>query len=154
MLSNAHSIDVDIFFTGGAQGTLESERQVPSNVVQFLRTLFPSGEINIEDASFQEISGSIPAHHSMASSSVANVQESESRTSDEGMFLSNIFHQIMPFTSQRGNEPDMSSVEANASERQNIPDSSAQVSNSDETASDLFVVLLILNEQDFICCKL
>ncbi|KGN60751.1 ubiquitin-like domain-containing protein CIP73 [Cucumis sativus] len=120
---------------GGAQGTLESERQVPSNVVQFLRTLFPGGEINIEDASFQEISGSIPAHHSMASSSIANVQESESRTTDEGMFLSNIFHQIMPFTAQGGNEPDMPSVEANASERQNTPDSSAQASNRDAETS-------------------
>ncbi|XP_038889778.1 ubiquitin-like domain-containing protein CIP73 isoform X2 [Benincasa hispida] len=120
---------------GGAQGTLESERQVPSNVVQFLRTLFPGGEINIEDASFQEISGSIPTHPSMASSSVANVQESESRTSDEGMFLSNIFHQIMPFTSQRGNEPDMPSVEANTSEHQNVPDSSTQASNGDAETS-------------------
>lgn len=83
----------------------------------------------------------------MASSSIANVQESESRTTDEGMFLSNIFHQIMPFTAQGGNEPDMPSVEANASERQNTPDSSAQVSNSDKTACDLFIVLLILNKQ-------
>ena len=41
----------------------------------------------------------------------------------------------MPFTSQRGNEPDMSSVEANASERQNIPDSSAQASNGDAETS-------------------
>lgn len=82
----------------------------------------------------------------MASSSVANVQESESRTTDEGMFLSNIFHQIMPFTAQ-GGEPDMPSVEANASERQNTPDSSAQVSNSDKTACDLFIVLPILKEQ-------
>ncbi|XP_023545426.1 large proline-rich protein bag6-B isoform X2 [Cucurbita pepo subsp. pepo] len=114
-----------------AQGNLESERQVPSNVVQFLRTLFPGGEINIEDASFQEISGSVPAHHSMvASSSVSNVQESDPRTTDEGMFLSNIFHQIMPFTSQRGNDPDMPSVEANASENRNVSDSSAQASSN------------------------
>ncbi|XP_022946657.1 large proline-rich protein BAG6 isoform X1 [Cucurbita moschata] len=114
-----------------AQGNLESERQVPSNVVQFLRTLFPGGEINIEDASFQEISGSVPAHHSMvASSSVSNVQESDPRTTDEGMFLSNIFHQIMPFASQRGNDPDMPSVEANASENRNVSDSSAQASSN------------------------
>lgn len=137
------------FYTGEPQSNLESERQVPSNVVQFLRTLFPGGEINIEDASFQEISGSVPAHHSMASSSVVNVQESEPRTTDEGMFLSNIFHQIMPFTSQRANEPDVPSVEANASERRNISDSSAQVSNSDGNASDLFIALLIWNKQGF-----
>ncbi|XP_022143043.1 large proline-rich protein BAG6 isoform X2 [Momordica charantia] len=117
---------------GGPQSNLESERQVPSNVVQFLRTLFPGGEINIEDASFQEISGSVPA---VASSSVSNVQESEPRTTDEGMFLSNIFHQIMPFTSQRGNESDVPSVEPNASERRNVSGSSMQGSNGDAETS-------------------
>ncbi|KAG7021194.1 Large proline-rich protein BAG6 [Cucurbita argyrosperma subsp. argyrosperma] len=82
------------------------QRHVPSNVVQFLQTLFPGGEINIEDGSFQEISGS-----------AVNVQESEPRTTGEGMFLSNFFHQIMPFTSRRGNESNVPSGEANASER-------------------------------------
>lgn len=79
----------------------------------------------------------------VASSSVSNVQESDPRTTDEGMFLSNIFHQIMPFTSQRGNDPDMPSVEANASENRNVSDSSAQVIDSDQIASDLLIALLI-----------
>ena len=98
---------------------MESEGHVPSNVVQFLQTLFPGGEINIEDGSFQEISGS-----------AVNVQESEPRTTGEGMFLSNFFHQIMPFTSRRHNESNVPSEEANASERRNISDSSAQVRTS------------------------
>ncbi|KAG6586348.1 Ubiquitin-like domain-containing protein CIP73, partial [Cucurbita argyrosperma subsp. sororia] len=103
----------------GIQNNMESEGHVPSNVVQFLQTLFPGGEINIEDGSFQEISGS-----------AVNVQESEPRTTGEGMFLSNFFHQIMPFTSRRGNESNVPSGEANASERRNISDSSAQASSN------------------------
>ncbi|XP_022965612.1 large proline-rich protein bag6-B-like isoform X2 [Cucurbita maxima] len=103
----------------GTQNNMESEVHVPSTVVQFLQTLFPGGEINIEDGSFQEISGS-----------AVNVQESEPRTTGEGMFLSNFFHQIMPFTSRRGNESNVPSGEANASECLNISDSSAQVSSN------------------------
>ncbi|XP_022937626.1 large proline-rich protein bag6-B-like isoform X2 [Cucurbita moschata] len=103
----------------GIQNNMESEGHVPSNVVQFLQTLFPGGEINIEDGSFQEISGS-----------AVNVQESEPRTTGEGMFLSNFFHQIMPFTSRRGNESNVPSGEANTSERRNISDSSAQASSN------------------------
>lgn len=142
------------FSTGGPQSNLETERQVPSNVVQFLRTLFPGGEINIEDASFQEISGSVPAQHSTASSSIVNVQESEPRTTDEGMFLSNIFHQIMPFTSQRGNEPDMPSVDSNTSERRNVSDSSARVSNSDDRLYSFHCSTNFKLSRGFICWKL
>ena len=31
----------------------ESERQIPSSVLQFLRTFFPGGEIHVEDSSVQ-----------------------------------------------------------------------------------------------------
>uniref|UniRef100_A0A2N9FXD6 Ubiquitin-like domain-containing protein n=1 Tax=Fagus sylvatica TaxID=28930 RepID=A0A2N9FXD6_FAGSY len=127
--SNARSVNINILSAGGTQNNPDSDRQLPSSVMQFLRTLFPGGEIHVEEASSQETArGSVP-EHAGTSNGVTNAMEPEPRVSDEGIFLSNMLRQIIPLVSQQaGVEPDARlTEETNTSENRLPQDSSTQV---------------------------
>lgn len=128
--SNARSVNINILSAGGTQNNPDSDRQLPSSVVQFLRTLFPGGEIHVEEASSQETARGAVPEHAGTSNGVMNAMEPEPRVSDEGIFLSNMLRRIIPLISQQaGVEPDgRHTEETNTSEDRLPRDSSSQVS--------------------------
>ncbi|KAM4125527.1 hypothetical protein ACJW30_01G318700 [Castanea mollissima] len=131
--SNARSVNINILSAGGTQNNPDSDRQLPSSVVQLLRTLFPGGEIHVEEASSQETArGAVPGHAG-TSNGVMNAMEPEPRVSDEGIFLSNMLRQIIPLISQQaGVEPDGRHMEETNTSEDRLPrDSSSQAENSD-----------------------
>nr|XP_029143472.1 ubiquitin-like domain-containing protein CIP73 isoform X1 [Arachis hypogaea] len=118
--SNSRVVNINILAAGGAQNNQESERQLPNSVLQFIRTLFPGGEIHVEDLNLQGTnSGSTPEQ--AATARAAQAPEAEPRVSDEGRFLSNILREIIPLVSQQTGSG------RNPSEEQAAQDSSSQV---------------------------
>lgn len=114
-------MNINILAAGGAQNNQESERQIPNSVLQFIRTLFPGGEIHVEDSSVQGTTAGSTAEQAATSRGAAHVPEAEPRVSDEGIFLSNVLREIMPVISQQAGS------EGNPSEGQVAQDSSTQV---------------------------
>jgi hypothetical protein len=108
--------------------------------MQFLRTLFPGGEIHVEEASSEGTGRGSVSEHVGTSGGFVNAPEAEPRASDEGIFLSNLLHQIIPLVSpQSGSEPDARPTEAaNASENTMPQDSSTQVSMVHEPCHGFF----------------
>lgn len=107
---------------GAPQNNQESERQLPSSVLQFFRTLFPGGEIHLEDSSLQGTNAGSTSEHAATSRDAAQVPEAEPTVSNEGIFLSNILREIMPVISQQ------IASEGNPSEDQLPRDMSTEVS--------------------------
>ncbi|XP_062158133.1 ubiquitin-like domain-containing protein CIP73 isoform X2 [Alnus glutinosa] len=131
--SNARSGNINIVSADRTQNSQESDGHLPSSVMQFLRTLFPDGEIHVEEASSEGTGRGAVSDHVGASGGFVNAPEAEPRASDEGIFLSNLLHQIIPLISpQAGAEPDARHTEAaNASENTMPRDSSTQAEDSD-----------------------
>lgn len=131
--SSTRSININILSAGGTQNTPESERQ--NNILQLLRNLLPVGEIHVEDAGLQgTATGSGPENIGASTASV----EAQSGATDEGIFLSNLLHEIMPFISQHsGAESNViPQGDVHASEHhQRAQDSSTQAETSDGGAS-------------------
>ncbi|GMH20585.1 hypothetical protein Nepgr_022426 [Nepenthes gracilis] len=123
------SIDINILSAGGFHNGQNVEGQIPSGVLQFLSGLFPSGEIHVENVTSQEMAGELSAEHQRTSS--AAILEEEPGATEEGLFLSRLLHEIMPFISPLpGAEPSaISPGEANASECTDGSASSAQAAN-------------------------
>lgn len=128
--SNARSINIDILSAGGAQNNQDSNRQLPNSVTQLLRTLFPGGEIHVEEASSQgTVRDSVP-EQAGTSNDVVNASETEPRVSNEGIFLSNLLRQIIPAISQQAQSESDGRLmeETNASENRIPQDFPTQVS--------------------------
>ncbi|TQD88407.1 hypothetical protein C1H46_026066 [Malus baccata] len=128
--SISRSVSINILSAGGTPNSQESERQVPGGILQFIRTLFPNGEIHVEDGSAEGVTaGSVPDQPRPSSGGVA-APEAEPRATDEGIFLSNLLHEIMPFISQAtGGEP------GNSSEHRMAQDSPTRAETSDVGSS-------------------
>ncbi|EOY31278.1 Ubiquitin-like superfamily protein, putative isoform 5 [Theobroma cacao] len=95
--SNTRSVSINILAAGRTQNNQDSERQIPSSV-QFLRAIFPGGEINVEEASVQgAATGSVQEQAGTSSGAPA----AEPSITDQGVFLSNLLHQIMPYVPQQ-----------------------------------------------------
>ncbi|XP_024028599.1 large proline-rich protein bag6-A [Morus notabilis] len=116
---NARSVSINILSAGGMQNP-ESDRQIPSSVMQFIRSLFPGGEIHVEDGSSEGTAAGSHPDQARTSGSAEGGSEAEPRAS-EGIFFSNLLHQLMPLISrQAGSESDIAPAEqANASEAEN-----------------------------------
>lgn len=131
--SHSHSVNVGTLSTAGTQDNQESERQIRSGVLQLLRNLFPGGEIHVEDGGLHgTASDSVPEHAATFRDRVVSSTGSsaaEASATDEGIFLSNLLHQIMPFISQHSSaEPTVTPLEdANAFEHRMSQDSSTHV---------------------------
>ncbi|GMI84250.1 hypothetical protein like AT5G25270 [Hibiscus trionum] len=116
-LPNANSRQQDRSNTHSAnrtQNNQESERQIPSSILQFLRAFFPGGEIQVEETTLQGTeTETVPEQ---AGTSGGNAAPEPSIT-DEGVFLSNLLHQIMPCISQHAGsqQSTVSTEEANTS---------------------------------------
>ncbi|XP_057416746.1 ubiquitin-like domain-containing protein CIP73 [Lotus japonicus] len=95
--SSSRVVNINILSAGGPENN-ESERQVPSSVLQFLRALFPGGEIHVEDPSSQGTTAGVTS--AATSSGAAQAPEAEPNVSEEGIFLSNLLRGIMPVISQ------------------------------------------------------
>ncbi|XP_039033461.1 ubiquitin-like domain-containing protein CIP73 isoform X2 [Hibiscus syriacus] len=96
------------------QNNQEAERQIPSSILQFLRGIFPGSEIQVEEASLQgTATDTIMEQAGTSSGNVA----AEQNATDEGVFLSNLLHQIMPYISQHAGSQQsaVSTEEANTS---------------------------------------
>lgn len=123
------SVSISFLSSGGTQNDQESERQVPSGILNLLRALFPGGEIHVEDGSVQGMNSSSVSDQARTSNGVAVAPEAEPRVSEEGIFLSNLLHQVMPLISQAATrEPGLVPAEAeNSSEHTMAQDSSTVV---------------------------
>ncbi|KAJ6731821.1 LARGE PROLINE-RICH PROTEIN BAG6 [Salix purpurea] len=126
--SISRSISINILSASGAQNNQDSERHIPNNILQLLRTILP-GDIHMEDASSQgRTNSSVPETAGQSTATAV----AEPRATDEGIFLSNLLRQIMPLMSQSGGaEPSVIPPgEAQNSENQRPQDSSNHVENS------------------------
>ncbi|CAI0388685.1 unnamed protein product [Linum tenue] len=129
--TTTRSININILSAaGGARTGQESDRQVPGSVMQFLRSLFPTGEIHVEAAGSDSGTTTTtppPAPQNVGSATAAAEEGSESRPSEEGLFLSNLLRQILPVVSEHsGSEPG----DASQGEAQRSQDSYSQVENN------------------------
>ncbi|XVE71560.1 hypothetical protein DITRI_Ditri10aG0161100 [Diplodiscus trichospermus] len=95
--SNTRSVNVSILAAGRNQNNQDSERQIPGSILQFLRSIFPGGEIQVEEASLPGTATDSVLEQAGTSSGTATAEPS---ITDQGVFLSNLIHQIMPFVSQ------------------------------------------------------
>lgn len=126
--SNSRVVNINILAAGGPQNSQESDRQIPSSVYQFLRTLFPTGEIHVEDSSLQGANASSTSMHAATSRGAPQAPEAEPAVSAEGVFLSNVLREIMPVISQQVGS------ERNPSDDQAAQDSSTQVGTNAGTS--------------------
>lgn len=134
--SHSHSVNVGTLSTAGTQDNQESERQIRSGVLQLLRNLFPGGEIHVEDgglhgtASDSVLERAATFRDRVVSSTGSSAAEASA--TDEGIFLSNLLHQIMPFISQHSSaEPTVTPLEdTNAFEHRMSQDSSTHAGSS------------------------
>ncbi|KAK8471249.1 hypothetical protein PHAVU_003G173700 [Phaseolus vulgaris] len=120
--SNSRVVNINILAASGPQNNQEPERQIPSSVLQLLRSLFPGGEIHVEDSSVQGIAAGSTSDHAATSTGAAQVPEAQPNVSEEGIFLSNMLREIMPVISQQ-----VGSEEGIPSEDHMAQDSSTQV---------------------------
>ncbi|MBA0722529.1 hypothetical protein Golax_003202 [Gossypium laxum] len=109
---NTRSVNISILAAGRSQNNQDSERQSPSNVLQFLRTIFPVGEIQVEEASSQGTARDSVRGQAEASN-VAPAAETS--ITNQGVFLSNLLHQIMPYISQHAGSQRSTPEEATTS---------------------------------------
>ncbi|MBA0693688.1 hypothetical protein Goari_004045, partial [Gossypium aridum] len=109
---NTRSVNISILAAGRSQNNQDSERQSPSNVLQFLRTIFPGGEIQVEEASSQGTARDSVRGQAEASN-VAPAAETS--ITNQGVFLSNLLHQIMPYISQHAGSQRSTPEEATTS---------------------------------------
>lgn len=118
--------------TGAPENHHPPGREVPSEVFQVLRSLYPGGEIHVEDLASQGTAAGPVTENAGTTSSAAGTmdqQEPERRVTEEGIFLSNLLREIMPVVSQfAGATPDVSTQPPNASEQRTAHQSSTQVS--------------------------
>ncbi|XP_034895431.1 ubiquitin-like domain-containing protein CIP73 isoform X3 [Populus alba] len=126
--SISRSISINILSASGAQNNQDSERHIPDNILQLLRTILP-GDIHMEDASSRGTTTSSVPETAGQSTTTA---EAEPRATDEGIFLSNLLREIMPLITQSGGaEPSaISPGEAQNSGNQRPQDSSNHAENS------------------------
>ncbi|KAK8515527.1 hypothetical protein V6N12_075567 [Hibiscus sabdariffa] len=103
--SNIHSAN-------RTQNNQDFERTIPSSILQFLRALFPGGEIEVEETTLQGTE-TVPEQAGTSSGNTAP----EPSITNEGVFLSNLLHQIMPYISQHvgSQQSTASTEEANTS---------------------------------------
>ncbi|KAK7292000.1 hypothetical protein RIF29_07607 [Crotalaria pallida] len=126
--SNSRVVNINILSAGGAQSNQEPERQIPNSVLQFLRALFPGGEIHVEDSNLQGTTAGSTSGHAATTGGSSHVPEAEPRASDEGIFLSNVLREIMPLISQQAGS------EGNLSEDHMAHDASTRVETDAETS--------------------
>jgi len=119
--SNSRVVNINILAASGPQNNQEPERQIPSSVLQLLRSLFPGGEIHVEDSSVQGITAGSTSDHAATSRGATQVPEAQPSVSEEGIFLSNMLREIMPVISQQVGS------DGNPSEDHMAQDSSTQV---------------------------
>ncbi|XP_054821252.1 ubiquitin-like domain-containing protein CIP73 [Prosopis cineraria] len=124
--SNTRRVNINILTAGGLQNNQESERQIPNNVLQFIRALFPGGEIHVEDSSSPGTAADPTSDHAGTSTGAARAPDSEPSASEEGIFLSNLLREVMPLISQAGSGTHVTPQGENASDNQTTSDSSTQ----------------------------
>lgn len=96
---NARSVSINVISAGGLQNNHESDQQIPSSIIQFLRNLYP-GEVHVEDGNVEETAVGSDSNQARTSIDVETAQ-ADLRVSEEGIFLSNMLRQIMPIISQQ-----------------------------------------------------
>ncbi|XP_022639530.1 large proline-rich protein bag6-B isoform X3 [Vigna radiata var. radiata] len=135
--SNSRVVNINILAASGPQNNQEPERQVPSSVLQLLRSLFPGGEIHVEDSSVQGITAGSDSDHAATSRGAAQVPEAQPNASEEGIFLSNMLREIMPVISQQvgseGNPSEDHMAQASSTQVETDVGTSRRPSDSDSS---------------------
>lgn len=81
----------------------DAERQLPSSVLQFLRSIFPDGEILVENSSSHGTATASATEHG-GPTTIDPPAAAEPAVTDQGAFLSNLLRQVMPYISQQGSQ--------------------------------------------------
>ncbi|XVE98458.1 hypothetical protein REPUB_Repub03eG0108500 [Reevesia pubescens] len=118
--SNTQGVNISIA-AGRTQNNQDSERQIPSSILQFLREIFPGGEIQVEEASLQ---GTATDSVQQQAGTSSGAPAAEPNITDQGVFLSNLLHQIMPYISQHA-----------GSQQSTVPTEEASTSTQAENSS-------------------
>ncbi|THG13738.1 hypothetical protein TEA_019672 [Camellia sinensis var. sinensis] len=92
--------DANSYSGNGTQNGEGFSTQFQSGLDQLLRSIFPGDQIYVGDVNFQGSGTSSAAGREGTSQGAAPTQESAPRVGDEGLFLSNLLHQIMPIISE------------------------------------------------------
>ncbi|XP_038700064.1 ubiquitin-like domain-containing protein CIP73 isoform X1 [Tripterygium wilfordii] len=131
--SDPRNVSINILSAGGTLNSQEHEGQIPNSVFQLLRNLFPGGEIHVEDGSSQgTATGSVSGHAGRSNTPA----DAEPGATDEGIFLSNLLHEIIPFISQHA-DPVSTIIPQGTLNPEHVmtQDSSTQVETSDVGSS-------------------
>ncbi|KAK8602081.1 hypothetical protein V6N13_058259 [Hibiscus sabdariffa] len=106
---NTRSANNSILESGWTQNNQDSQRQIGSSILQFPRTIYPAGEIQVEEASSQGTSTDFVSGQVETSNGAPAF---EPNTADQGVFLSNLLHQIMPYITQHAGLQQSTAAEA------------------------------------------
>ena len=99
--SESQNFIINLESTGGSVTNQEAEGHVPNSVLQLLRTIFPGGQIErVGDFSSQGIATNHVTEHSVAAAGAMDAQQAALEVTDEGIFLSNVLQEMMPFISR------------------------------------------------------
>ncbi|KAK9029622.1 hypothetical protein V6N11_026730 [Hibiscus sabdariffa] len=98
-----------ILESGWTQNNQDSQRQIDSSILQFPRTIYPGDEIQVEEASSQGTSTDFVSGQVETSNGAPAF---EPNTADQGVFLSNLLHQIMPYITQQAGLQQSTAAEA------------------------------------------
>lgn len=99
--SESQNFRINLESTGGTVTYQEAEGHVPDSVLQFLRTIFPGGQIeHVGDFNSQGIPINLVTEHSVTATGAMDAQQAVPEVTDEGIFLSNMLQDMMPFISQ------------------------------------------------------
>ncbi|KAL4298417.1 hypothetical protein GQ457_12G024410 [Hibiscus cannabinus] len=98
-----------ILESGWTQNNQDSQRQIGSSILQFPRTIYPGDEIQVEEASSQGTSTDFVSGQVETSNGAPAF---DPNTADQGVFLSNLLHQIMPYITQQAGLQQSTAAEA------------------------------------------
>lgn len=118
----------------GSLNNQDSERQLPSSVLQFLRSIFPDGEIHVENPGSLG-TATVPSTEHAAPT--VDPPAAEPAVTDQGVFLSNLLQQIIPFVLQHGSQhqrdvpPEASTSTSNQAQNSTNETTGRRISDSD-----------------------
>ncbi|KAM7268462.1 hypothetical protein ACFE04_010628 [Oxalis oulophora] len=94
-------VNINILLSGARNNQESSESQIPSSALQFLNSLFPGGEIQVEGVTNMSGSGAGFVPEAVSTPSGPDeAQQQPSGATEEGIVFSNLLRQIMPVISQ------------------------------------------------------
>ncbi|KAI4380619.1 hypothetical protein MLD38_006789 [Melastoma candidum] len=126
----SRGVNINIVSSSTARHNQQTVREISGSVVEFLQTLFPGGDVNNEEASINGVPVGEPRQDAGIASAEPSVSEVGTGASDDGILLSNLLRQIMPYISQHALS---GSSNAENVTRGRVEEDSSSLPNAEET---------------------